>query len=320
MSAPRRNLGTEVEAWLKDFSRTSGILSRQDIPLEKVVRELDNLLQRRMADGRLFIANELPFAQDWIDRILSGKVLPAGSSEEAKAELKRKLLDYVLATDVIVSLRSNAGREYQIAIDVTCDPSKETEKLNRIQGRREDGDPGGFNRNTNLPTVRKALGIDKHLILIVKHDNLPSNEVLLNELYQFANTNARTRLINLYDVERVAETAPVEEPATPSPDPSVPSINFSDLVRTIDLLVQTAGQSTPTGGYLLELPDDWRFEKEEDTILISHYNQAILIDDKYLREVKASPEELSLLLGLQAAVKADLPNSKVREQDDVLEL
>jgi len=327
MNPPRRSLGAEVEEWLRDFSRATGILSKKEFALEKMLQQMDNLLQRRLAMGRLFIANDLPYAQEWIDRILSGKVLPPSASDEAKAELTARLLDYVLATDILVSLKNNAGREYLIAIDVTCDRTKETEKLNCIQGKREDGDPARFNRNANLPVVRKALGIDKHLVLVVDHENLPEHETLLNELYQFANSNARTKLINLFNVERQVVQANIEKTSVNEPSSSAAhqtsstAINLSELIRSINALLQLEGQPTQAGGYSFEIPDSsWRFEKEESVLLISHNEEAILIDDKNLTKAELSPSERSYLLKVQSAVDAHLRRIERKSQSKELEL
>lgn len=103
-----------------------------------------------------------------------------------------------MATDVLIAVKTNQGKDCLIAVDVTANSTKEQQKLNTIQGKREDGDPTRFNRNQNLPEVIKQLGIQKHGILVLNYFQLPSHEQLLNEIYAFANSPARTRSINLF--------------------------------------------------------------------------------------------------------------------------
>lgn len=103
-----------------------------------------------------------------------------------------------MATDVILGIRDNLGRENLISVDVTSDPAKFKGKLNTIQGRREDGEPTKFNRSKNLPAVRKQLGIDKHLVLVINPNHPPDRQVLLSELYAFTNQQTKTGVINLH--------------------------------------------------------------------------------------------------------------------------
>ena len=136
-----------------------------------------------------------------IDEILSGKT-PVNFTENNQAELSAYLMDRVVATDAIVKARDNSGVLKTIAVDVTVNPKEEEEKLGRIQGRREPDDAIGYNRNTNLPSVRKELGIDKHLVLTLNSDRqkLPSYEKLLSEIFAFANGRSNTKAINLLEV------------------------------------------------------------------------------------------------------------------------
>jgi hypothetical protein len=98
-----------------------------------------------------------------------------------------------------VKVRDNGGILKIIAVDVTVNPKEEEEKLGRIQGKPEPDDAVGYNRNANLPSVRKELGIDKHLVLTLNSDRqkLPSYEKLLTEIYAFANGRSRTGILDL---------------------------------------------------------------------------------------------------------------------------
>ena len=201
--------GELAEEWVKKFAISNRILSKQDYPLEQLVISFNDKLQLRLHSARLHIDKFFPFANEWLDLILAGKSLPERSSQQTKIELVQKLLDLVLATDLIVELKDSRGRKCAIAIDVTADPQKEQEKLNTIGGRRKDHDPTKFNRNRNIPEIRESLGIDKHLVLVLNPNYPPSYEQLLAELHGFANVSTRTRSINLWsstnDIPRTSQ-------------------------------------------------------------------------------------------------------------------
>lgn len=72
---PLESAGEIAEEWAKRFAAKSGILSDQDFPLEQVVLLLDSYLQARLSSARLHIEKQFPFANDWIDTILSHKSL-----------------------------------------------------------------------------------------------------------------------------------------------------------------------------------------------------------------------------------------------------
>lgn len=204
-----KSQGELAEEWVKEFARSNRILSKQDYPLERVVIAFNDQLQLRLHSARLHIDKYFPFANEWLDLILAGRSLPERSSQQSKIELTHKLLDLVLATDLIVALKDNHGQERSIAIDITADPQKEQEKLNTIGGRRKDRDPTKFNRNRNIPEIRESLGIDKHLVLVLNPNYPPSYEQLLAELHGFANVSTRTRSINLWsstnDISRTSQ-------------------------------------------------------------------------------------------------------------------
>lgn len=190
--------GRVVEKWVKEQVRKQHLSFYPPFDLEQVVKLLDTKLQRRLMFARMYVDQELSYANDWIDRVLTNKQLPERASTQAKKDLVEKLLDQALATDLLVAVNNNQGQKCVIAIDVTCNPTKEKSKLNTIQGKREDGDLGKFNRNQNLPTVRKQLGIDKHIVLVLNHQHLPTAEEIVNQLYAVANQPAQTRAVNLH--------------------------------------------------------------------------------------------------------------------------
>lgn len=188
--------GVKAEEWVKDFARQYQILNTTPQLLEKVVSLLENQLQYKLALARPHIRKEFGLANEWINSIVAGRRV-SGSIEE-KAKLAEKLLDLCAATDIMLRLKDNRGNEHLIAVDVASNPNSETKKLDIIRGKRDAKDSPGFNRNQNIGQVRQALGITKHLILVINPDNPPAHEQLLNTIYAFANQPAKTGAINLY--------------------------------------------------------------------------------------------------------------------------
>ena len=201
MKESGRLTGQEAEAWVKEFTKRTYMLSKNQYPLEGFVRLLESELSHRFKNGRLYIYKDLPEGNIWIDNILSGKNIET-IGQQNREDLSEYLMDKVVATDIIVELRDNNRKINRISIDVTIDPNKEEDKLGRVRGKPEKSDPPGYNQNANLPSVRKKLGINKHLVLILNSNRqkLPSYEYLLTELFAFANHKSQTKVANLLEV------------------------------------------------------------------------------------------------------------------------
>ncbi len=176
--------GAKAETWVKAFAQQYGILLTTPFSLEKVVTLLENQLQYKLVLAKPYVRKEFALANEWIDSIVAGKKV-LGSIEE-KTKLASKLLDLCVATDVVLRLKDNKGIEQLIAVDVASNPNSEQSKLDTIRSKRDPKDTPGFNRNQNLGQVRQALGITKHLILVINPDNPPARESLINAVYAFA--------------------------------------------------------------------------------------------------------------------------------------
>lgn len=230
-----KSIGREVENWVKNALQKTRLSSSTSLSLEQVIVILNEKLQSRLTSGRLYLNQDFPYANEWIDSVLSHKALPTNISIKAKAELREKLLDAVLATDVMVALRDNNGKSHLISIDVTCDIKQEKAKLNVIQGKRKDNALDKYNPNQNIPQVRKELGIDKHLVLLLNSSNLPDYEVLLDELYAFAEQPNKTGVINLYSY--VPQSTLTDQLASPSQ--SAPEVQLDpNLAKVLSLIEQ----------------------------------------------------------------------------------
>lgn len=266
-----KSQGELAEDWVKQFAKNNRILSTQGYPLEQVVAAFNDKLQLRLHSARLHVDKFFPFANEWLDLILSNQSLPERSSQQSKIELTNKLLDLVLATDLVVTLKDNRGQNHVIAIDVTADPQKEQEKLNTIQGRRKDRDPIKFNRNRNIPEIRGSLGINKHLVLVVNPNSPPTYERLLAELHGFANVSAQTRSINLWvPSPEISRTQQEVASANPTFQElwrkySKGAINSSDIQRQVAIAERafTDGLQTRLPGILACDPFVQKIQREQ---------------------------------------------------------
>lgn len=196
--------GKIAEQWFREFAVASRLQSKIQVPLEQIVRLFDSKLQARLTSARFHLHKYVIYGNEWIDLILSNQKLPE-ADPQAQHFLSEKLLDLVLATDELLVVKDNQGAEHLIAVDVTADPGKEGGKHNAIQGKRKDGDPRGFNRNANLPLVRKELGIDKHLVVTINHLKPPSYETVIGEIFAFANQSRKTAAINLFNSHAISQ-------------------------------------------------------------------------------------------------------------------
>lgn len=200
MDEPRRLSGEELENFFKDFAQQTGILDSKVSKLEDVVRLFEEKLPYKFAKAERFVREDYPNASEWFHKILDQKALPS-IREDIKEKLTNRLLDLVIATDAVVKVRANDGIERRIAVDVTANFNREQEKVDKIRGISGTLTKQ-VNHNQNLPEVREALGIEKHIILIMNNmtDQLPSFEKLLVEIYSFANIQSKTRVLDLREI------------------------------------------------------------------------------------------------------------------------
>jgi hypothetical protein len=198
--------GTGAEKLFNRFARDIGIgYSIDSSPSKQLnfVQTLDSLLQKRLQDGTKY--GDQPFlAQDeWLADIRINKLPPALRDSELASQWTAFLADRVLAMDSIITINNNKGKAVIIGVDITIntDPEKIENKLAKIRGLKTNPN-SQFNDNTNIPRVRQALGIDKHIVLVLPGDTerFPSFDVMLDRLHAAANEPAQTKLINLAEL------------------------------------------------------------------------------------------------------------------------
>jgi hypothetical protein len=186
--------GLQLENWVREQTKEQKI--KLPTPLEKLVITLEKKLPLHFTSAKGFFYQEFPYSDQWIASIKSGERL--NIPEPTKEAFKAFILDRALATDTLLQIKNQSGEMVTIAVDVTGSPEQEREKLLKIRGQSSRGSTifQGF------PSARSELGIDKHCVILLNsnRDLLPSQEYLLNELYNFANSNTITRAINLTNV------------------------------------------------------------------------------------------------------------------------
>ena len=196
MPQPLELNGNELEKWFKSIAHKAGILDTRRFKLEEVVGLFHRDIPERFKLARMNIDLDYPYGNQWIDRILEGRSLQI--SEKVKAEFTDKLLDLALATDAVVKGKNVEGKEIRVAVDVTWNKSKKNEKVQKIRGNSKP-QKDGIEINKNIPKVRKQLGLDKHVVVLLENrtDQLPSPEKLFSEINTFAEGKALTKVINL---------------------------------------------------------------------------------------------------------------------------
>lgn len=193
--------GPEIEAWFNKFAETVGIATKEQYSMANLVNLLSRELPKRFQDACDNLYDTYAAGNDWVDSILIGTTEPS-IPKDKKQEFCEYLLDKVLAGDSRIRINNAQGNPQHILLDVTGHPKKHKSKLDKVRGLPHPSDRNGENRNVNIPKVRKALGIDKHLVLVLNNDRrlLPSYEKLLSELQDFANGKSRTGCLDLRDV------------------------------------------------------------------------------------------------------------------------
>ena len=200
MSSDRRLSGQEAEDWFKEFAIKTEIISRLDSNLQVVVELFSTQLSQRLDLAMTNVYAELPEAPGWLELVLARR--SPGITEQQTQEFIDYLLDRVLATDEIIAVKNNQGQTVTIAVDVTTNAVEERKKLNKVRGLPESTQRDQGDRNKNIPSVRRRLGIDKHLILVINNEaeKLPSYDKLLREIADFTNEVSNTKALNLSDV------------------------------------------------------------------------------------------------------------------------
>lgn len=172
MQAERYLSGDDAEKWFISFTDKVGIASQQNWKFKNIIRKLNEDLNFRLEACRENIYLKYPQGDAWIDSVLLINQEPRISQED-KQKFCRDLLDRVVAIDAIIELKVN-DQTIKIAVDVTTDGRKEDSKVQKVKGLREKEYRSKVNPNKNIPKVRKWLGIDKHLVLVVTYSRRSS--------------------------------------------------------------------------------------------------------------------------------------------------
>jgi hypothetical protein len=148
---------------------------------------------------------EQPFSasSEWLRDIRANRLPDDLRDPELASRWAAFLADRVLGIDSIVTINNNKGKAVVIGVDITINTKPEMleDKLAKIRGLKTNPNSQS-NDNRNIPKVRQALGIDKHIVLVLPGDTerFPSFDVMLDRLHAAANEPAQTKLINLAEL------------------------------------------------------------------------------------------------------------------------
>jgi hypothetical protein len=167
------------------------------------VQTLDSLLSTRLRDGIYYGDQPFTAGDEWLSEIQANRLPPALRNAELASQWTAFLSDRVLAMDSIIRINNNSGKAVIIGVDITVNPQPKNleEKLAKIRGLKTNPNKES-NDNKGIPKVRQALGIDKHIVLVLPGDTerFPSFDVMLDRLHAAANEPAQTKLINLAEL------------------------------------------------------------------------------------------------------------------------
>lgn len=77
----QESLGKAVEGWVREQALAHHLLAQKSFDLRQLVKLLNTKLQRRLIFARMYLDQQIPYANDWVEQILSNKSLPQGVSE-----------------------------------------------------------------------------------------------------------------------------------------------------------------------------------------------------------------------------------------------
>lgn len=190
--------GYQAEDWFREFSIDQSINREQPLSPGSLIRLLHKEIPVRLRNATIDIGEFFPSGETWINQAISTKTEP-NIPPRLKTQFNSFLMDYAASTDVMIVLPDASGKSIKIAVDITVNPNQEDSKICKIRGLPDQRDRDGENRNQNIGRVRKALGIDKHLVVLLdsERDKLPSHRYLLTRLREFAQGPSKINALHL---------------------------------------------------------------------------------------------------------------------------
>lgn len=127
--------------------------------------------------------------------------------------------------------------------------------------------------------------------------NLPSRELLLEELFAAANVRARSGIINLRTPREVSVVQAVEvapNAPAPPPPPVLTMVQASEIALAAREWLRQHGEPTAANGLCRE-NSGWLLEWEADVLIIEHDGQAVMIDLSYLTQQSVPAQDIPIL-------------------------
>ncbi|KAI9130148.1 hypothetical protein [Acaryochloris sp. CCMEE 5410] len=301
--------GTKAENWIKGVAKDYQIQGSIAASVEDVIKLFGKYHDHKLKEATFNFSQRkelkpYPDALNFIDQTLhgiKGQKTALSRDPQFKQTLKDVLLDQCLATDLLVKVKDLKGQEQTIAIDVTVNPNSLPSKLNVIQGKHKNSNPGKkFNTNRNMPLMRERLGIDKHMVLCLDSKQYPPKASVLEAIYAFANEAKKTTVTDLSDQETLKQFKPPE----PTKDEKTALI-IADAARGLLTGLKLGVQK----GNALEFKSkSFTFQQQGNTVSLSAPNRGeiLRVKDNIIQVNKLNKEDIQRGMDIVQRVNSKL--------------
>lgn len=175
---------SELKDWIQAFAKQFEMAGSISMPVEEIIQTLDLYYQRRLSSIRANINNDYPQGTQWLNAAISGMQLDL--EPNVKQRFQDYLLERALNTDALLQITTAEKDQLTLAIEIH---------------QSEDEERGPIYSNIEL--IRKLLGIDKHLILILDSElnQMPKHSLLLERIKTFAIDPTHPKKVNFSNLD-----------------------------------------------------------------------------------------------------------------------
>jgi hypothetical protein len=152
------SIGDEVEVWFYIQMQNLRMTDYTPIALTTVKRVLRQCMPSKAKQGEDFLDNP-ESVDEWLDKVLK--------------------------IDCMLNVEQDDGTPQRIAVDITGNASEANKKFDEIMQRK-------------FWVARKELNIDRHWIVLVNPDCLPSRAELIDVIYAAVDDSQKCVMINLW--------------------------------------------------------------------------------------------------------------------------
>jgi len=151
--------GFSVEVWFQAQMENLRLVDYTPIALATVIRVVRQHLPSKAVTGESYINNPKS-VDEWMDKILK--------------------------IDIILRVEQADGTIQRVAVDVSANASKARSKFDEI-------------RQSNFGTARRELRLDRHWVVLVNEQKLPSPDDLTDAIYEVVDSDQKCVIIDLWE-------------------------------------------------------------------------------------------------------------------------